>query len=288
MKRELDFEKELPGQLEESGPDCKSGDPISQQPVEARHGLNGSNVMDTCYVPRIRPREPNGVIVYSRNKMLKTDGNGNECSLGASDKLQGCLGIWSEADGAENLNDGILVLDRNQGKLDGGEGVNAGRLESVLELSGVEGGDNKMMEIEAKGEPAAVLVKSDALMNSKNSDIENGNSEELTDTVALEAERLENGDVSALGTSTRTTEMVTSKKVEIQALPKTVKELFETRLLEGYPVLYNGGKRVLKILRDNIIIYVSYKLNQRYFLLMACLDVLYGCMHFYDHIIVVG
>ncbi|KAL2487308.1 Acyl-CoA N-acyltransferase with RING/FYVE/PHD-type zinc finger domain [Abeliophyllum distichum] len=97
-----------------------------------------------------------------------------------------------------------------------------------------------------------VLVKSDASrrftrstlkMKSDNLERENGNSGELRDTVVLEAERLGNGDVSTLVTPTMATEMKTTNKVLIKLLPTTVRELFETRLLEGYPVLYNGGKR---------------------------------------------
>ncbi|KAL2509140.1 Acyl-CoA N-acyltransferase with RING/FYVE/PHD-type zinc finger domain [Forsythia ovata] len=252
MKPELGFEMEFPGQLEESEPDCKSEDPVNQQPDEARPESNGSDIMGSCYVPRFRPCEPNGFIVYRRNKRLKTGGNENEGSVGASDKLQGCLGIWSIAAGTENLNGRVLVSGRKEGNLDGGEAVNAGRLEGDLGLSGVKGGDSKMVEIEVKLEPPVLLVKSDASrrftrstlkMKSDNLERENGNSGELRDTVVLEAERLGNGDVSTLVTPTMTTEMKTTNKFLIKLLPTTVRELFETRLLEGYPVLYNGGKR---------------------------------------------
>ncbi|KAL2487307.1 Uncharacterized protein Adt_32063 [Abeliophyllum distichum] len=134
---------EFPGQLEESEPECKSEDPVSQQPDEARPESNGSDIMGSCYVPRFRPCEPNGFIVYRRNKRLKTGGSENESSVGASDKLQGCLGIWSIAAGAENLNEGVLVSGRKEGNLDGGEAVNAGRIEGDLGLSGVKGGDRQ-------------------------------------------------------------------------------------------------------------------------------------------------
>ncbi|CAA3013300.1 Histone acetyltransferase [Olea europaea subsp. europaea] len=251
MKPKLGFEKEFPGKLEESGPDFKSEDPDSQLPNEARPESNGSEVMDSCYVPRFRPSEPKGFVVYRRIKRLKTDGSENEGSNGATDELRGCLGIRSEAGGAENFSAGVLVPGQ-EGSLDGGDAVNAGILEGGSGLSGVKGGDNKMIEIEVKGDPSVELVKSDASrrstrsalkIKSDNSLIENGGSGELRETVFLEAGSLENGDVSALGTPMRATELKTSKKVPIKALPTTVRELFETRLLEGYPVLYNGGKR---------------------------------------------
>jgi hypothetical protein len=39
-------------------------------------------------------------------------------------------------------------------------------------------------------------------------------------------------------------ELKMSKKIALENVPMTVKELFETGLLEGVPVVYMGGKKV--------------------------------------------
>ena len=65
----------------------------------------------------------------------------------------------------------------------------------------------------------------------------NGDSQGFKDALVLESESDENGTVDVVG-------KLTSKKIEIKGRPTTVRELFETGLLEGYPVFYNGGKKV--------------------------------------------
>nr|GMC79614.1 increased DNA methylation 1 isoform X2 [Ipomoea batatas] len=60
---------------------------------------------------------------------------------------------------------------------------------------------------------------------------------------AAEAVGDENGVTTALGTPTKKLEMKMSKKIVLNGKPSTVRELFETGLLEGYPVVYNAGKR---------------------------------------------
>ena len=49
---------------------------------------------------------------------------------------------------------------------------------------------------------------------------------------------------SALTHSKRNLELKMSKKIALDNVPMTVKELFETGLLEGVPVVYMGGKKV--------------------------------------------
>ncbi|XP_059646794.1 uncharacterized protein LOC132293362 isoform X2 [Cornus florida] len=68
--------------------------------------------------------------------------------------------------------------------------------------------------------------------------LDSGNSEAV-----LEVEGNETGAVSALGTPTKKLELKMSKKITLTKQPTTVRELFETGLLEGYSVYYNGGKK---------------------------------------------
>lgn len=71
-------------------------------------------------------------------------------------------------------------------------------------------------------------------------DTATGDSEGFKDAVIVEVEGDQDGSVSILGKL----EMKMSKKIEIKGRPTTVRELFSTGLLEGYPVFYNGGKKV--------------------------------------------
>ncbi|KAK3006237.1 hypothetical protein RJ639_016808 [Escallonia herrerae] len=56
-------------------------------------------------------------------------------------------------------------------------------------------------------------------------------------------DEVESGGDSEVETATRKMEMKMSKKIAVNRRPTTVRELFETGLLEGYPVYYNGGKK---------------------------------------------
>ncbi|CAI9760370.1 unnamed protein product [Fraxinus pennsylvanica] len=110
-----------------------------------------------------------------------------------------------------------------------------------------------MLEIEVKEEPMAEVARSDLprrftrlamKLNADSSEMESENLGELQDAVVLDSERLENGELSGLGTSAKKMEMKMTKKIAVKGRPTTVRELFWTGLLEGYPVFYNGGKRV--------------------------------------------
>ncbi|KAG5556783.1 hypothetical protein RHGRI_007146 [Rhododendron griersonianum] len=57
----------------------------------------------------------------------------------------------------------------------------------------------------------------------------------------------------ATGTKTKILELKMSKKIGLQSRPTTTKELLSTGLLEGYPVVYNGGnKHKAAVLRGTI------------------------------------
>ncbi|KAL0338527.1 UNVERIFIED_CONTAM: Increased DNA methylation 1 [Sesamum angustifolium] len=238
MKPELGVEIECSGQLKGSEPESGSSDP-------ARPDSTGSDWMDRCYVPRIRPSEANGFAVYTRNKRLKSRGVDR---IGHLDKLQGDAGVLVKAADAVSSNVEVVVS--------GSGAVNVGADEGSLGNSGFRGGESEgeMMEVEVKEDPMAlVAVRSDGLrrftrsvLKSKDEDseMENEDSGDLTETVILEADGIGNEKLTVLGNpKTRKMEMKMSKKILIKGRPTTVRELFETGLLEGYPVFYNGGKR---------------------------------------------
>ncbi|KAK4396424.1 Increased DNA methylation 1 [Sesamum angolense] len=238
MKPELGVVIECSGQLKGSEPESGSSDP-------ARPDSTGSDWMDRCYVPRIRPSEANGFAVYTRNKRLKSRGVDR---IGHLDKLQGDAGVLVKAADAVSSNVEVVVS--------GSGAVNVGADEGSLGNSGFRGGESEgeMMEVEVKEDPMAlVAVRSDGLrrftrsvLKSKDEDseMETEDSGDLTETVILEADGIGNEKLTVLGNpKTRKMEMKMSKKILIKGRPTTVRELFETGLLEGYPVFYNGGKR---------------------------------------------
>ncbi|KAK6140036.1 hypothetical protein DH2020_026252 [Rehmannia glutinosa] len=195
---------------------------------------NGSEWVDYCNVSRVRPSEANGFAVCTRNKRSKSK---IVCRGGYLDKLQGDSGVLVKAEEDISSNGEVVVS--------GGDALNVGGVQSNLLSSGVRGGENEgeMMEIEVKEEPIARRFTGSVLKSNENSEMENGN---LRDTVILEADGLVNENSTVLGnpeTRKMKMKMKMSKKTLVKGWPTTVRELFETGLLEGYPVFYHGGKR---------------------------------------------
>ncbi|XP_042054283.1 increased DNA methylation 1-like [Salvia splendens] len=183
--------------------------------------------MDHCYVPRVRPSEANGFAVYTRNKRLKSR------SMDRAAKIEGDPAVSVKIEDGARLKDEFAV--------NGGDGLN------VVEIGGNLGGysEGEMMEIEVKEESIPLAGRrrfTRSLL--ADSEMENGDLGNLRDAVILEADGLVSEELALLGnTKTRKMEMKMSKKILIKGRPTTVRELFETGLLEGYPVFYNGGKR---------------------------------------------
>ncbi|XP_022860542.1 uncharacterized protein LOC111381065 isoform X1 [Olea europaea var. sylvestris] len=243
MKPDMEFEVEFSAQIDGSVRESGFKDISIQKSEEARPDSNG---LDQCYDNRFRPSDVNGYAVYARNKRLKSSGGKSDGRIGYFDKIQGRFGNSCRDVEAVNSKGGIVGL--------GADIVNAGGVDGCLHASGFKGGDDesKMLEIEVKEEPVAGVARSDSprrftwstlKLNADSSETESENLGELQDAVVLDSERIKNGDLSGLGTSARKMEMKMSKKIAIKGKPTTVRELFETGLLEGYPVFYNGGKR---------------------------------------------
>ncbi|KAL1549377.1 hypothetical protein AAHA92_17491 [Salvia divinorum] len=227
MKPESGLEIEYPSEFIKPG----SGDPT-------RFESNSSSWMDHCYVPRVRPSEANGFAVYTRNKRLKsTSMDRTACAA----KIEGDPAV------ALKVGDGVRLQD--EFVVNGGHGLNVVEVGGNL---GFLGGDidGEMMEIEVKEESVPLTAsRADGRRRFTrsllaDSEMENGDLGNLRDAVILEADGLVSDELALLAsTKTRKMEMKMSKKILIKGRPTTVRELFETGLLEGYPVFYNGGKR---------------------------------------------
>lgn len=142
---------------------------------------------------------------------------------------------------------GVVVYRRNKrlkrtANVDGGESTDSkcnsgGKVIINDETEGVK----EMVEVEVKEESTLTvncatvagrrLTRSVLKLNVEPLDMSNENLEALDGKLSTPAKQ--------------PPEMEISKKISIIGRPTTVKELFETGLLEGYPVFYNGGKRVM-------------------------------------------
>lgn len=235
MKSEFGLDIDYPSSKVKDEPGTGSGDPN-------RPESNGSDAMDHCYVPRVRPSEANGFAVYTRTKRLKSR---SVDRTAAAAKIGGDSAVSVKVEAAVSLKDEFVVNGFDAVRVDGVGGN--------LVNSGFGGGesDGEMMEIEVKQDPMpSAASRTDGRRRFTRSvlvdaEMENGISGNLRDTVILEADGLASEELALLSsTKTRKMEMKMSKKILIKGRPTTVRELFDTGLLEGYPVFYNGGKRV--------------------------------------------
>ncbi|KAL3628427.1 hypothetical protein CASFOL_027473 [Castilleja foliolosa] len=222
MKLEAGFEIERSGELQGSEAESGSSDP-------ARIDLSDSDWMDQCKALRVRPSEANGFAVYTRSKRLKS-------------RSLSRIGYLS--DSRISVHPADTLRSNGEVAVSGGDELTVSGVEGKFGISGFKGGDSEseMMEIEVKEEETVRRFTRSVIMLKSNDDseTENGN---LTDTVILEADGLVSENLKVLGPETRKMEMKMLKKILVTGRPTTVRELFETGLLEGYPVVYNGGKR---------------------------------------------
>ncbi|KAK4730869.1 hypothetical protein R3W88_023857 [Solanum pinnatisectum] len=184
-----------------------TGDPccIEQESNGSVHGVRFKEVAS------VKDRDRNGVVVYRRNKRLKR-----------AAKVDG----GESTDSKFNNSGGKGVIK------DGMESI-SGNVESVKEMVEVEVKEESTLTVNCATVAGRRLTRSVLKLNVEPLDMSNENLEVLdgkliTCNGASPAEELE---------------MEISKKISIIGRPTTVRELFETGLLEGYPVFYNGGKR---------------------------------------------
>ncbi|KAJ8532792.1 hypothetical protein K7X08_015681 [Anisodus acutangulus] len=182
-------------------------------------------------VAPVRNRDTNGVIVYRRNKRLKSAANviGSNCNSGGKVVIN-------------DVTEGKIIEPSDSKCNSGGEVV----INDVTE--------GKMVEIEVKEESTLTVncattvsgrrfTRSVLKLNVEPLDMSNENLEVLDGKLITCGNVHDSNGVSILSSPIKEPEMEMSKKISIIGRPTTVKELFETGLLEGYPLFYNGGKR---------------------------------------------
>ncbi|KAK4348453.1 hypothetical protein RND71_031208 [Anisodus tanguticus] len=222
---------------------------------------NGSvNVVrfDEVVAP-VRHRDTNGVVVYRRNKRLKSATNSvgkvvvndvtegkiiepsdSKCNSGGkvviNDVTEGISGIpVCNGGNADNVD-----VEEEQSNLkcnSGGKVI----INDVTEgISGIPvcNGNAEMVEIEVK-EESTMTVNCATTESVWKLDVE-----PLLDREVLDGKLITCGNVhDSNGAPIWSSSSSPMKKISIIGRPTTVKELFETGLLDGYPVFYNGGKR---------------------------------------------
>ncbi|XP_049407187.1 uncharacterized protein LOC125870728 isoform X2 [Solanum stenotomum] len=184
-----------------------TGDPccIEQESNGSVHGVRYNEVAS------VKDRDRNGVVVYRRNKRLKRAAN---------------VDGGESTDSKFNNSGGKYVIK------DGTEGI-SGNVESVKEMVEVEVKEESTLTVSCATVAGRRLTRSVLKLNVEPLDMSNENLEVLDGKL-----------ITCNGASpAEESKMEISKKISIIGRPTTVRELFETGLLEGYPVFYNGGKR---------------------------------------------
>ncbi|XP_019152471.1 PREDICTED: increased DNA methylation 1 isoform X1 [Ipomoea nil] len=223
-------------------------------PVGANMEINGTASIGE--LSSVRFRDSKGIVVYTRSKRLKTaaatDGGAGLSGLqGGRGEGTSEMRCGGDAGNSNELNlyldgNGVTILGKSGLVTCNGDGKHE-NVNLVSDFSG-EGEMSEMVEVEVKEESTEVvknaagkLVLRRFTRSAFQLKVEVASETENEDVV--EAVGDENGVGTALGTPTKKLEMKMSKKIVLKGKPSTVRELFETGLLEGYPVVYNAGKR---------------------------------------------
>uniref|UniRef100_A0A5B7BL46 PHD-type domain-containing protein n=1 Tax=Davidia involucrata TaxID=16924 RepID=A0A5B7BL46_DAVIN len=182
---------------------------------------------------KVRVSHCNGISVYKRNKSVVETviEDESKCNLATPAREDESKGELAEALVKEESNEGIEKPTVNEA---GSEG-----LPIVVDESNEVKNDVPVeaprrftrSALKPKVEPVEGSVSVTELL-------------EAGENIAvLKVEGNETGAVSTLGTPTKNLELKMSKKIALMNKPMTVKELFETGLLEGCSVFYNGGNK---------------------------------------------
>ncbi|KAA8516611.1 hypothetical protein F0562_016883 [Nyssa sinensis] len=190
---------------------------------------------------KVRVSQCNGIAVYAINKRFKSANSEvvpkgsvvetvieveSNCNLAASVGEDESKCELQEASVKEELNDGI-----EKPRVDEGGSV------PILVDESNEVKNNVPVQAPRRFTRSALKPKVEGLV-SVTDFLEAGENQEV-----LKVEGNETGAVSTLGTPAKKLELKMSKKIALMKQPTTVKELFETGLLEGYSVIYNGGNK---------------------------------------------
>lgn len=208
----------LPRSKLEPGIDIETGDPCNGKP-ESNGSVHGSvhGVRFEEVVP-VRARDRNGLVVYRRNKRLKRAANVDDSGGGG--------GGGVEPSDASKCNSG------------GGKIVHKNETEGI---SGIP----EMVEIEVKEESTLAAANRDVSVTGSSRRFTRSALKLNVEPLDENLEVLEEEELITCGEVHDSNNGGSKKRISIIGRPTTVKELFETGLLEGYPVFYNGGKRVI-------------------------------------------
>ncbi|KAL3536204.1 hypothetical protein ACH5RR_004665 [Cinchona calisaya] len=225
MKRELAFAMEAQSQLAEPlGRTRRSKSALenqcSDQPADFHS--NGLAAGDISPSPRAAVR-----VFYKRSKKFKPDAS-------THNSAGGTLGL------ADSGTDFGIDGDRSEGKV----GITTEPKGNFVIKPEDEAEKNEMVEVEVQQEsvPPRRFTRSalkPTAVEVEDKEMAYGDSEGFKDALIVESEAEENGTSDVVAKL----KMKMSKKIEVKGMPTTVRELFETGLLEGYPVFYNGGKK---------------------------------------------
>ncbi|XP_016453770.1 uncharacterized protein LOC107778093 isoform X2 [Nicotiana tabacum] len=218
----------LPRSKLEPGIDIETGDPCNGKP-ESNGSVHGSvhGVRFEEVVP-VRARDRNGLVVYRRNKRLKR---------------------------AANVDDGGGSVEPSDASKCNSSG---GKIVSKDETEGISG-IPEMVEIEVKEESTLTAANRDVSVTGSSGSRRFTRSALKLNVEPLDEnlEVLEEEELITCGEVHDSNNGGSKKRISIIGRPTTVKELFETGLLEGYPVFYNGGKRGIPLrgtIKDNGIL----------------------------------
>nr|XP_033513973.1 uncharacterized protein LOC104103774 isoform X2 [Nicotiana tomentosiformis] len=214
----------LPRSKLEPGIDIETGDPCNGKP-ESNGSVHGVRFEEV--VP-VRARDRNGLVVYRRNKRLKRAAN-----------VDGGGGSVEPSDASKCNSSGGKIVSKDET-----EGI-----------SGIP----EMVEIEVKEESTLTAANRDVSVTGSSGSRRFTRSALKLNVEPLDEnlEVLEEEELITCGEVHDCNNGGSKKRISIIGRPTTVKELFETGLLEGYPVFYNGGKRGIPLrgtIKDNGIL----------------------------------
>lgn len=248
MKRELAFALEVQSQLEGA-----LGHTRSETLAEAR---SGSSYLDEAArsggCKRFKGSVVNGLIVYTRGRKsqinvysgFSENDNRTKCNSAVELEILGSLAagescrtdevqIQTKSSACKKESD--AVVENSANKEEGAEGspvviANAGKVEGNLSGWGIKRFTRSSLR--PKVEPLEVTpITIGSVKEEVISDVGGDTSET----------------VNSLSTPKNKLELKMSKKIALNKKPMTVRELFDTGLLEGVPVIYMGVKKVIAI-----------------------------------------
>ncbi|KAL5546009.1 hypothetical protein UlMin_005696 [Ulmus minor] len=251
MKRELAYVLEAKSQLVESLARTRAGKASAAGAKSESHaGSSGEVSEKSC--KRFKGAVVNGVIVYTRGRRSKTNaGEGDKVlSLKSSEGLEAKATTCKDDVVQSELVD-VVIVDESNYSL----GIPAMKKEgeSKLPLSlALEGGAVDVPVLIADGcngknnVPQAALRRfTRSALKPKEEQLEVVTPVSASETLGDDPVMSLDGDTTlALSASaTPKLELKMSKKISLNKKPTTVKELFDTGLVDGVPVVYMGGKK---------------------------------------------